>query len=105
MTAAIYTIRRKVFTFLGAKFHIYNADGALIGFCSQKAFKLKEDIRIYSDETMSNERLAINARSVIDFSAAYDVTDSVNNVKLGALRRKGLASLFRDAWTRSFRLV
>ena len=36
MAETQFTIRRKVFTFLGAKFHIYNAEGGLLGFCKQK---------------------------------------------------------------------
>ena len=98
MAATQFTIRRKLLTILGAKFHIYNAEGGLLGFCNQKAFKLKEDIRIYSDETMSDERIAILARSVIDFGAAYDVIDSREQRKVGALRRKGLKSMLRDEW-------
>jgi hypothetical protein len=97
-TATEFTIRRKVFTILGAKFHIYNAEGRLLGFCKQKAFKLKEDIRVYTDETMSDERLVIKARSAIDFSAAYDIVDSREQQKIGALRRKGFKSLLRDEW-------
>ena len=79
-----YTIRRKVFTLLGAKFHVYNSSGELIGFSKQKAFKLKEDIRFYSDESMATEVLSINARSIVDFSAAYDVNDSKTGQKIGA---------------------
>jgi hypothetical protein len=93
-----FTIRRKVLTVFGAKFHIYNADGGLIGFSRQKAFKLKEDIRVYTDESESRELLAILARQVIDFGAAYDVMDSGTGQKVGALRRSGLKSLLRDQW-------
>lgn len=99
MAATEYTIRRKVFSFLGPKFHVYNADGKLIGFSKQKAFKLKEDIRVYSDESMKDERLVISARSIVDFSAAYDVTDSKSGTKLGALKRQGMKSMLRDSWT------
>ncbi len=98
MAETEFTIRRKVFTLLGAKFHIYNANGGLLGFCNQKAFKLKEDIRIYTDESMSEERLKIAARQVLDISAAYDVVDSANDTKVGALQRKGLKSFLRDEW-------
>ena len=98
MAGTQYTIRRKVFTFFGAKFHIYDAENNLIGYCKQKAFKLKEDIRIYTDESMSEERLVITARKVIDFSGAYDVVDSKSGTKLGALRRKGFKSILRDSW-------
>jgi hypothetical protein len=98
MAGTEYTIRRKVFTFFGAKFHIYDAGGNLIGFCKQKAFKLKEDIRVYTDESMSEERLAIAARKVIDFSSAYDVVESNSGTKIGALQRKGFTSMLRDSW-------
>lgn len=93
-----YVIRRKIFTLLGAKFHVYDRNDRLIGFSQQKAFKLKEDLRIFTDESKSQELLAINARSVIDFGAAYDVTDSATGQKIGALRRKGFTSILRDAW-------
>ncbi|MFH5806036.1 hypothetical protein [Alienimonas sp. DA493] len=96
--AVEYTIRRKVFKLFGAAFHIYDRDGNVVGYSKQKAFKLKEDIRIYRDESMDEEWLKIAARSVIDFSAAYDVTDSRTGELIGTLRRKGLKSMFRDAW-------
>jgi hypothetical protein len=94
-----FTIRRKVLTLLGAKFHIYKPDGSLLGFSKQKAFKLKEDIRIYTDESMSEERVLIQARSIVDFSGAYDVIDSRIQTNVGSLRRRGMASLIRDTWT------
>jgi hypothetical protein len=93
-----YMIRRKILTIFGAKFHVYNTMGKLLLFSKQKAFKLKEDIRIFSDESMSNERMIIKARQIVDFSAAYDVVDTVENHKIGALRRKGWSSLIRDSW-------
>jgi hypothetical protein len=98
MAATEYTIRKKVFTLFAPKFHIYNSQGGLIGFCKQKAFKLKEDIRIFTDESMTEERMTIAARSIIDFSASYDVTESNTQNRLGALQRKGMKSLFRDEW-------
>jgi hypothetical protein len=94
-----FTIRKKILTVLGAKFHIFNTQGQVIGFCKQAAFKLKEDIRVYTDESMNRELLRIGARSIIDFSAAYDVFDSLSGTKIGALRRQGLKSLVRDAWS------
>ena len=93
-----YVIRRKVFTIFGAKFHVYDSAGNIILFSKQKAFKLKEDIRIFSDDTEKEERMLIKARQIIDFSAAYDVVDSRSGAKIGALRRKGFSSLIRDSW-------
>lgn len=93
-----YTIRRKILKIFGAAFHIYDPHGGLVGYCKQKAFKLREDIRIYTDESCSREWLVIRARNVIDFAATYDVSLPDGTV-LGSLRRKGLASTFlRDSW-------
>ncbi len=92
-----YTIRRKILTIFGAKFHVFDPSGNVVMFIKQKAFKLKEDIRVYTDESMAHEMLSIRARSIIDFSAAYDVVDS-DGVKIGALRRRGMRSIVRDSW-------
>ncbi len=93
-----YLIRKKVLSVLGAKFHIYDNSGQVIMYSHMKAFKLKEDIRIYTGEDMTEELLNIHARSVIDFSATYDITDAKTGEKLGALRRKGLKSIMKDEW-------
>src|SRR5687767_730093 len=93
-----YTVRRKVFKLLGAAFHVYDAQQNLVLYSKQKAFKLKEDIRLYSDESMGTELISIAARSIIDFSAAYDVIDSQARQKVGALKRKGFSSMLRDEW-------
>ena len=93
-----YLLRRKVLTFAGAKFHIYDPDGNLAFYSKMKAFKLKEDIRVYHDEEMQQELLLIQARSVIDFSATYDVFDQTTGEKIGAYRRKGLKSMLQDEW-------
>jgi hypothetical protein len=93
-----FLVRRKVFRILGAGFHVYDAAGRVVGFSEQRAFKLKEDIRVFSDERKSRELLMIRARQIIDFSAAYDVVDAVEGRKVGAARRKGWSSILRDSW-------
>lgn len=92
-----YLLKRQVLALTG-KFRVLAPDGHLVLFSQQKMFKLKEDIRIFSDESMSQEVLNIQARQIIDFSAAYDVIDSTTQMKVGALRRKGLRSMMRDEW-------
>ena len=92
-----YLLKRQVFALAG-KFRFYEPGGKLVLFSEQKMFKLREDIRVFSDESKSQEVLMIKARQFIDFSAAYDVVDSATGQKIGALRRKGLASMLRDEW-------
>ena len=93
-----FVLRRKLFKIFGQSFHVYDSDDQVCFFAKLKAFKLKEDIRIYADTSQQKELLRIQARSVIDFGTTYDIIDSTEDVKLGALRRKGLKSLFRDSW-------
>ncbi len=92
-----YLLKRQVFALTG-KFRIYDPSGNLLLFSEQKMFRLREDIRVYADEAKSQEVLMIKARQIIDFSAAYDVIDSLSGQKVGALRRKGWKSLLRDEW-------
>lgn len=92
-----YLLKRQVFALTG-KFRVFDPSGRLLLFSEQKMFKLREDIRVYSDEAKTQEVLAIKARQIIDFSAAYDVIESATGQKVGAMRRKGLASMFRDEW-------
>ncbi|MCK4245266.1 MAG: hypothetical protein KAX20_06535 [Candidatus Omnitrophica bacterium] len=94
----VFIVRRDLFAFLGAAFRILDTEGNLLLYSRQKAFKLKEDIRVYSDLQRLNEILHIQARQIIDFSAAYDVIDFQSKEKVGALRRKGIKSIARDEW-------
>lgn len=95
-----YMIRQKVMKLLGGEFHIYSDESMenIIGYSKQKALKLKEDIRVYSDESQSTELLTIKAARVIDFSSGYGVTDAQTGESLGSIKRKGFKSLLKDSW-------
>jgi uncharacterized protein YxjI len=92
-----YLLKRQAIALAG-KFRFYDPAGRLVMFSEQKMFRLREDIRVYSDESKSQEVLSIKTRQILDFSAAYDVVDTELNEKVGVLRRKGLRSLLRDEW-------
>jgi hypothetical protein len=98
MNGSTYTVRKKILTLLGHAFHVYDSKGDLVLYSRQKAFRLKEDIRMFTGEDMQTEVLRIQARSILDFSAAYDVVDTASNESVGALKRKGLKSLIKDEW-------
>jgi hypothetical protein len=97
-TQQTYKIRRKVLKLVGGAFHVYDAAGNVVFYSQQKAFKMREDIRLYSGEDMQEELLRIHARQIIDFAAAYDIIDGQTSEKIGAIKRKGLASIVRDSW-------
>ena len=92
-----YILRRQVLALTG-KIRLFSLEGQQILYCQQKMFRLKEDIRAYTDESQTQELLYIQARNILDFSAAYDVIDSGYGTKVGVLRRKGWRSLVRDEW-------
>ena len=97
LEADTYLIRKKVLKIIGEDFHIYTDDSQteLLGFCNKKAFKLKEDIRIYTDEEKTTQLISIKARSILDFSAGYDIVDAQSDESLGTFKRKGMKALFK----------
>ncbi len=82
-----YTIRRKFFRFFGDAFHLYTDDGELALYSNMKRFRIREDIRLYADESQDQELLRISTRSIFDFAGAYDVHDSQSDEHVGTLRR------------------
>jgi uncharacterized protein YxjI len=92
-----YLLKRQVFALTG-KLRFYDPQGNLVLFVEQKMFRLREDIRVYSDESKTQELLLIKARNIVDWAAAYDVADPATGQKVGVLRRKGWKSMLRDEW-------
>ncbi len=94
-----YLFRKKVLKILGGAFHVYDGSDNLLLYSEQKAFKLREDIRIYADQGKTQELLMIKTPQILDIGATYHVTDSLNGASVGSLKRKGLKSIIRDEWT------
>lgn len=92
-----YLLRRQPLALTGT-FRLYTPNGEIVLFSKQKMFRLKEDIRVYTDESMAQELLHIKARQILGFSAAYDVLDNPSGTRVGTLRRKGVRSIVRDEW-------
>ncbi len=92
-----YVIKQKVLA-IGRKYFIEDLAGNQIGFCHQKAFKLKEDIRIYTDENMNTELLVMRQEQILDWSGTFAITDPTTGQKIGSVGRKALKSILRDTW-------
>lgn len=73
---------------------VHDADGHEICYIKQKLFKLKEHVRVFTNSSMSTVLAEIKADNIIDFSGTYTFTDASGNL-IGAVRRKGLRSLWR----------
>lgn len=92
-----YHLKRQVFAMTGA-FRLYSDSGELLAYARQKMFKIREDLRVFTDEAQTQELIRIQARQIMDFSAAYDVYDSFTQEKIGTVRRRGWRSIARDEW-------
>ena len=57
-----YLVRKKILKLLGGTFEVFGSDEKLLFYSKMKAFKLREAIRVYSDDSMSTELLSIHAR-------------------------------------------
>jgi len=92
-----YLVRRQILRIFGQTLRIYDPAGSLALLVNMKGLRLREDIRVYTEEQRQNEVLTIKARSILDISAAYDVWDGQGE-KIGVLQRRGLKSILRDEW-------
>lgn len=92
-----FIARRKIFS-LAPCFFVNDQAGNALAFLRKKVFTLKDQIRVFTDESQSLELLNIKARSIMDWGTAFDVTDSINHQKVGALKRRGWKSLVRKEW-------
>lgn len=93
-----YLFRRKVFKLFGGAFHVYDEQGRVVLYSKQKAFRLKEDFRVYADERQLDELLVIKTPQILDIGATYHVEDAARGEQVGALRRKALKSILYDSW-------
>ena len=93
-----YLIREKFLKIFGNKFHIMDENGQLYGFCEQKRFRIKEDIRLYDDESKNNEWLVIKQRNLVDAWGGFDIFDPKAGILLGTVRRKFWKSILRTKW-------
>lgn len=79
---------------IASQISVRDGAGHLLCYVKQKAFKLKEAVRIYGDEAQTRLLYTISADRVIDFSAEYHVADAAGQ-PLGSVKRRGMRSLWR----------
>lgn len=94
-----FVAKKALFSFLGRVFRIFGPEGNLRFYVKRKAFRLRDELNVYTDEQQSNVALVIKARSVFDFGTTYDVREPGGMEPIGAWRRQGLKSILRDEWT------
>jgi uncharacterized protein YxjI len=88
-----YRIRKKVLA-IANQYWIENRQGQTMAYSKQKLLRLKEDIRIFSDESMQYELFRIQQTQVIDAWGHFAIIDSATGYSIGGFRRKALMSGF-----------
>lgn len=79
---------------LSPQIRVEDANGRLILYVKQKAFKLRDEVTIFADEAQAVELYRIKADRIMEFSARYTITNRAGNV-IGSLQREGMKSLWR----------
>ena len=93
-----YVFRKKVLKLFGGSFKVFDGNENLVLYSKQKAFKLKEDFRVYSDENKTTELLALKTNQIIDMDAKYNVQDSITDELVGSIGRQMMKSMLKDEW-------
>lgn len=96
-----YLIQQKI-QLLVNQYAVYEAAengeaGPMVAFAQQKRFAFKEKFTVYTSEDKHQTAFEVQARSVIDFGARYDVTDPSGQL-LGTLGKNFKSSLLRSTW-------
>ena len=84
-----YLVQEKFLKIFGNTFWIKDLQGNVIAYSKQKAFKLKEDIILYTDDSMTQPLLQIKARSVIDWGRLM-MSQILAQENFGVSKKKGL---------------
>lgn len=83
----------KISTFAN-DFVVKDATGTTVSYIKQKMFKFIEDVSVYNDESKAKVYYNIKANKWLDFSAAYNMTNSAG-MFIGKIVRKGWASIWK----------
>lgn len=83
----------KIFA-LAPQIYVRDAAGETVCYVRQKLLRLKENVAVFTDESQKQVLCEIRADRMIDWSASYHFYDS-NNQSFGAVRRKGMRSLWK----------
>lgn len=85
---------------LAPRIIVTDATGKEVLFISQKVFKLKEDIRIYTNQSKEKELFSIRAEKVLDFNTRYNFFYAVQEQHIGSVKAKG----WRSIWSATYLL-
>ncbi len=88
-----YRIRKKVLA-IANQYRIEDAKGSMLGYSRQKIIRIKENIKIFADDSMTNELFRIQQEQIMDMWGTFAVVDSATDTVVLKLRRQAISSGF-----------
>jgi len=92
-----YKIRKKVLA-LTNQYWIEDGRGSVVGYTKQKMLRMKEDIRIFNDPSMSAELFRIQQEQVLDMWGTFGIVDSASGALVGRIRRCAMSGISKDEY-------
>lgn len=80
---------------LAPQIYITDANEMPVVYVRQKILNLREDVRIFRDDSKTEEIFRINADRIIDIGARYHFTDSETEQSLGSIKQRGLKTIWK----------
>lgn len=79
---------------IASQISVTDAQGKLLYYVRQKAFKLKEAVTVFGDEEQTRPLFRIQADRILDIRARYRIEDA-GGAEMGVLQRHGMRSFWR----------
>jgi len=92
-----YRIKKKVLALTNV-YWIEDWNGTVLGFSKQKMLKIKEDIRIWSDDSMGKELFRIQQENIGNDWGTFAIIDSDTGTVVGKLRRSYASNFVHDEY-------
>jgi hypothetical protein len=94
-----YRLRRKALKVIGGAFRIFGSNGEQLLYAERKALSLREDLRLYADDSKRRELLVIETPRELEVGALYAVRDPHYSEDVGGIRQRSLEARVRGEWT------
>ncbi len=92
-----YRVKKKVLAITN-QYWIEDQVGHQLGYTKQKLIRFKEDIRIFSDESMAQEIFRIQQQQIMDVWGTFAIIDSASNQVVGKIRRSIASGIAMDEY-------
>ena len=85
------------FLTISSYIRVVDGTGRLVSYVKQRAFRLKEDVTIFADESQTQPAFHIKANQIFDIGATYSIT-TADGRPLGALKQRGMRTLWKATY-------